>query len=84
MPAVDIAIAIGKVVALTKSRAGQGVDFLPKDGAVCPECGAKRLKIITTRAWENGCRVRYHRCTNTKNCMLAALGFVIKSVQMDR
>ncbi|SDU38616.1 hypothetical protein [Desulfobacula phenolica] len=70
------------VVAEAKEKAAQGVDFSPRYGAVCPECGEKRLKVITSKPWKDGCKIRYHRCTNLKKgCLLAIMETTIKSVQ---
>ena len=61
--------------------AQSGVDFSPKNGALCPAC-AKRAKIYSTKPWEGNLRVRYHRCENER-CLLCRIGATIKSVEMD-
>lgn len=65
------------------AKAGAGVDFSARFGALCPYCG-KRAKVVTTRPWEGTLRVRYHQCKNTDNCVVAAMGTTIKSIEEDR
>lgn len=74
--------SIMTVVRSVKAKADQSVDFSPKDGATCPECGKKHLAVITSRRWEDGLKVRYHKCDNEK-CLLANMGTSIKSVQIN-
>ena len=62
------------------AKAEGGVDFGCR-GALCPCCG-QRAKVVTTRPWEDGYRVRYHRCENPQ-CVLHRLGTTIKSLQQD-
>lgn len=70
-------------VAAAKEKADSSVDYLPRYGAVCPECGRKKLPVITSRKWEDNIKVRFHRCPNKKNgCLLAVMGVSIKSVQV--
>ena len=52
-----------------REKADKSVDYFPKDGAICPECGMKNLKTITSRPWEWDVKLRYHRCTNP-DCLL--------------
>jgi len=75
---MDAAAVLIKTV---KEKAEQSVDYSPKYGALCPECGS-RMAVETTRPWEDDSRVRYHRCVNTDVCIIAKLGLNIKSIQM--
>ena len=59
-----------------------GVTYSNKDGAVCPACGAVRLKAYKTMPWSGGLRIRYHKCTNA-DCVLAAMNESVKSLQED-
>lgn len=64
----------------TVAMGNEGVVFT--DGcARCPVCGAK-MQILTSgsRPAEGKPRVRSHRCRNPE-CLLAALGQVVKSVE---
>lgn len=71
-------------VAAAKKKADQAVDYLPRVGAVCPECGRKKLPVITSRPWEEGIKIRFHRCPNKKGrCLLAVMETSIKSVQEE-
>lgn len=70
-------------VALAKRKAEQGVDYSPRFGAVCPECGKVKLKAYKTMPWKSGMRYRYHRCDNPA-CLVCALGVTVKSVEMDQ
>mgnify|MGYP001592407100 CR=1 FL=1 len=72
---------VAAIVSKAKARADQAIDYSPRYGAVCPECG-KRMKIITSRPWEGGLKVRYHRCQNLSGqCLLAYWQMTVKSVQ---
>lgn len=62
-------------------RLDYGVDFSARLGALCPCCGRK-APVYRSMPWEDGLRVRYHRCVNP-GCPLAALGGTIKSVQRE-
>lgn len=68
-----------KLVAAVNA-AENGVDYSAR-GARCPFCGEK-VKVYCTRPWEEGIRVRFHRCVNGK-CVLQSMGTSIKSVQVD-
>lgn len=70
------------VIAIT-AKAGQGVDYSPRFGALCPYCG-DRAKVTTTRPWEGSVRVRYHRCMNKDTCVVAGMDINIKSIEEDR
>ena len=61
-------------------RARAGVDYHPQDGAMCPGCG-RRARVCTTRRWDGGIRIRYHRCTN-ELCIVGNSGVQIKSVEV--
>lgn len=63
------------------ARAGEGVDFSRRRGALCPACG-KPAKIVRTFPWDGDVRVRYHRC-QTAGCVLPTTGATIKSVEVD-
>lgn len=67
--------------ATTPTRLEYGVDFSARRGALCPCCGG-RAPVYRSMPWEDGLRVRYHRCVNP-HCPLAALGGTIKSVQRE-
>lgn len=67
------------VAAITKAR--EGVAYTAKDGAVCPVCGAKRLRAYKTMAWSGNVRIRYHKCVNPE-CVLCELGEGVKSLQV--
>lgn len=69
-----------QMITVMVAKAEGGVDFGGR-GALCPCCG-RRAKVVTTRPWESGCRVRYHRCEN-QGCLLHKLGVTIKSLQQD-
>lgn len=71
------------IVAKVKEKADRSVDYTPRYGAVCPECG-RRMKSITSRPWQDGVKVRYHKCGNTSGeCLLAIMEASIKSVQEE-
>ena len=45
-----------------------GVDYSPKRGGVCPNCGREKASVSTTRAWNGEARIRYHKrqeCSQT-------------------
>lgn len=63
------------VIALANS----GVDYQKGKGAICPVCG-KRAKVVTTRHWDGGVRIRFHKCEN-RACVMYVLGRQIKSVE---
>lgn len=75
--------AVAKILA-AKAKADESVDFTPMDGAVCPECGTKKMPVVTSRKWKNGTRIRYHHCPNKQKCLLAIMDTSIKSVQENR
>lgn len=70
------------LVKRARQRADQSVDYSPRYGAVCPECGTTNLKVITSRPWEDNIKVRFHKCRNPE-CLLCWMGTSIKSVQID-
>ena len=74
----DLALAL---ISHAKRKADESVDYTSKNGALCPECGLK-MRVITSRAWEDEFKVRFHKCLNEK-CILGALGISMKSVQVD-
>ncbi len=69
-------------ISKAKEKAEKSVDYTPKDGAVCPECSKKNLRTVTSRPWESGLKIRYHKCTDP-DCLLSFMGIVIKSIQVD-
>ncbi len=71
------------IVAKVKAKADQSVDFTPKNGAVCPVCGTREMPVVTSRPWVDNCKVRFHRCQNKPDCLLAVMETSIKSVQID-
>lgn len=73
------------IVAKVKKKADQSVDYTPRYGAVCPECGKKRIKIVSSKPWQDGIKVRYHKCGNVSGgCLLAIIQTTIKSVQEEK
>lgn len=61
-----------------KTRAG--VDYSVRQGAACPVCGARHLKITKSEGWVEGFKIRYHKCQN-ENCLACRLNLRIKSIQ---
>lgn len=47
--------------------ASNAVDYSPVQGVTCPLCGARltngNMGVRKTRAWDHGCRERYHTCS---------------------
>lgn len=72
-----------RLLLLALEQARSGVDYLPRLGGVCPLCGEARMRVVTTRPWEGGARVRYHRCRNA-DCPLSRAGVQVKSIEQDR
>lgn len=66
-------------VTVALAKAAEGVDFDTKNGAPCPLCGV-RMRVVCTRQWEGGTRLRFHRCEN-KDCLMCRSSGVVKSVQ---
>ncbi len=77
-----IMTAAAKRFVLVVESARAGVIFDSMDGAVCPCCGATRLKAYKVMPLADGIRVRYHKC-ETPGCVLCAIGEGIKSLQED-
>mgnify|MGYP003586355685 CR=1 FL=1 len=77
-----IMTAAAKRFVLVVESARAGVIFDVRDGAVCPCCGATRLKAYKVMPLEDGVRVRYHKCGNPQ-CFLNAIGEGIKSLQEE-
>ncbi len=73
-------LSLQKIISAQDIAAG-GVDYSPKNGALCPWCGGK-AKITNTRPWDENVRVRYHRCYES-GCVLASMKISIKSIQVD-
>jgi hypothetical protein len=71
---------IAKHLAIAIQAAESGVDYFPTTGARCPFCGRRKVPVYTTRPWEHGCRIRYHKCGNP-GCYLNQLNKTIKSVE---
>lgn len=69
-----------KIVA-AREKAAAGVDYSPKNGAICPWCATK-TKISTTRPWDGNVRVGYQRCQQP-GCVIASLSLSIKSIEVD-
>jgi len=73
------------ILAKVKEKADQSVDYTPRHGAVCPECGKKRMQTVTAKPWKDGIKVRYHKCGNIAGgCLLAIMQTSIKSVQEEK
>lgn len=73
------------IVAKAKERADQSVDYTHRYGAVCPECGERRMKIVGSKPWQGGFKVRYHKCGNIEGgCLLAIMQTSVKSIQRER
>lgn len=68
--------AVTKAMALAE----KGLDYDSKNGANCPMCG-KRAKVVTTKPWKDGVRVRYHLCGNMQ-CIMSVLDLQLKSVEV--
>lgn len=74
-----------KIIAIVmdaRQKAEKGVDYTARMGALCPVC-SKKLKIIRSEPWEQGIKVRVHKCENV-DCLLSHLKLAIKSVQIDK
>lgn len=74
--------AAAKRFVLVVEMARTGVIYERRRGAACPCCGADRLRTYKTMPWEDGVRIRYHRCANP-DCVLGAMGEGIKSLQEE-
>lgn len=74
--------AAAKRFVLLVESARAGVVFDAREGAVCPSCGATRLRAYRVMPWEGGIRIRYHKCGNPE-CVLGAIGEGIKSLQEE-
>jgi hypothetical protein len=74
--------AATKRFVLIVEMARTGVIYDRRDGAVCPGCGATRLRAYKVMPEDGGLRVRYHKCSNPE-CILCAIGEGIKSLQED-
>ncbi len=72
-----------KVLTLAIEAARAGVDYTPKNGAVCPFCGKHRIPTYKTMPWAGDLRVRYHHCNNPE-CPLCELNGSVKSVQFNQ
>ena len=75
---------IRKAMALIKSarrKADEGVFYNARDGAICPCCGEKHLRVVTSRAWKQDRRVRFHRCSNP-DCLVGQMDLSIKSIEI--
>ncbi|MCG8532001.1 MAG: ogr/Delta-like zinc finger family protein [Desulfovibrionales bacterium] len=66
------------ILMAVKQQVEEGVPY-GESGAICPVCG-ERAYVCTTRKWEHGTRIRYHKCRN-RNCVLWCLEVTIKSVE---
>jgi len=77
------AAQITQAVALALEAAANGVDYRPKEGAVCPWCGKKKIPVYSTKPWSGSVRVRYHHCNNP-GCLLCQLHTGIKSLQENQ
>ncbi len=71
-----------KLIAAALAKAKQGVTYRPKDGAVCPWCGAVRIPVTSSPKWDGGIKVRYHKC-KAEGCLLAKMGQGVKSIQVE-
>ncbi|WP_031485616.1 hypothetical protein [Maridesulfovibrio frigidus] len=69
-----------KLIAAAMAKAKEGVIFSPKDGAVCPWCGAVRIPVTSSPKWDAGIKIRYHKCKE-HGCLLAQMGQGVKSIQ---
>lgn len=75
--------SVAVIVTKAREKADQGIDYTPRCGAVCPECGQKRMKIMASKPWKDGVKIRYHKCGNKAGrCLLALMETSIKSVQI--
>jgi hypothetical protein len=69
------------LIIIAKTKAGQGVDFSPQHGALCP-CCSLRTKVYKTMPWEGDIRIRYHHCRN-RSCLLQQINVSVKSLEQD-
>ena len=67
------------MLAKAVKNAKDGVTYDVKSGAACPYCGQK-TKVQTTKPWMGDCRIRYHKCENTR-CALHVVDETIRSWQ---
>lgn len=74
--------AAAKRFVLAVEMGRTGVIYEKRRGAVCPGCGAVRLKAYKTMPLQDGVRIRYHKCGN-QDCILGAMGEGIKSLQEE-
>lgn len=76
-------IKISAYITLMKQKAAAGVPYVRGGGAICPSCGAKKLRVVTTRKWKNGKRKRFHECRNSI-CVLSVLKINVKSFEQKK
>jgi hypothetical protein len=69
-----------KIVILARQKAAAGVEYSPKYGAICPECGKEKIPVIKNNPWIDDVKIRHHRCDNP-HCILATMEETIKSYQ---
>lgn len=52
---------------VTTVLSSDAVDYSPVEGVLCPVCGAHlkggNMGVRKTKAWDHGCRERYHTCS---------------------
>lgn len=51
----------------------QNVYWDPELGATCPHCGSSKVPVTSSPPWNDGVKVRFHRCS---------CGSKFKSIQM--
>ena len=73
--------AVVRKLVVARGQAENGVDFSARRGAECPWC-SRKARIVSTRPWEDGTRIRYHRCENGR-CPLSTMNISIKSMEVD-
>lgn len=69
-------------IAQARAKCEYGVEYKPRQGAICPVCQAVRMSIFSSRRWKDGIKVRYHKCNNP-DCVACAIGLSIKSIELE-
>ena len=64
------------------SKYKQGVSYTSKNGAICPLCGKKRMRTYSSPKWNEGLKIRYHKCQN-QTCLLNKFQVSIKSIEKE-
>ncbi len=81
-PSVPIDRKTISLIAMAKQKANDGIEYSRRFGAVCPVCGAQKIKTIRSDPWRDGVKIRYHRCMNS-HCIAAVMSIIIKSIELE-